>query len=61
MRRFILLLTLFTILLALPIVAGARAVYPEVIQLKNGFAPEGITEGVGNSFYYGAINGGAIF
>lgn len=61
MRRAILLLTLFAILLALPLAAAARAVYPEVISLENGFAPEGITEGIGNTFYYGALNGGAIF
>lgn len=61
MRRTILFLTLAGLLLALPLAAAARDVYPEVIPLETGFAPEGITEGVGNTFYYGALNGGAIF
>lgn len=61
MRRKIPILTLSTILLILPFAAAATYVYPEVIALEEGFAPEGITEGIGNTFYYGAINGGAIF
>ncbi|HSG17952.1 MAG TPA: hypothetical protein VLE70_16760 [Anaerolineae bacterium] len=61
MKRIILFLILAGLLLALPLAAAARDVYPEVIPLETGFAPEGITAGVGNTFYYGAINGGAIF
>jgi sugar lactone lactonase YvrE len=61
MKRTVLFLTLTAVLLALPVAAAAKAVYQQVIPLPNGFAPEGITEGTGHTFYYGAINGGAIF
>jgi sugar lactone lactonase YvrE len=61
MRRTILLMTLSMLLLALPLAAAAIDIFPEIIHLEKGFAPEGITEGIGNTFYYGAINGGAIF
>lgn len=61
MRRTILFLTLAAVLLALPVAVAARAVYPEVIPLKEGLVPEGITEGTGHTFYYGTLNGGAIF
>jgi sugar lactone lactonase YvrE len=61
MKRLILFFTLVAVLLALPLAAAARDVYPEVIPLETGFAPEGITAGVGHTFYYGALNGGAIF
>jgi hypothetical protein len=47
--------------LALPVAAAAKAVFQEIILLQEGFAPEGITEGIGHTFYYGAMNGGAIF
>jgi hypothetical protein len=61
MRRTVLFLTLGLLLLALPVAVAARGVYPEVIPLPNGLAPEGITEGTGHTFYYGTLNGGAIF
>lgn len=61
MRRTILFVTLTVLLLALPLAVAAKSVYPDVIPLAKGFAPEGITEGRGHTFYYGAINGGAIF
>ena len=61
MKHRILFFILVVVLISLPMAAAARNVYPEVIPLENGFAPEGITEGTGNNFYYGALNGGAIF
>ena len=61
MKHRILFFTLIVFLISLPMAAAARGVYPEVIPLEKGFAPEGITEGTGNTFYYGTLNGGAIF
>lgn len=61
MKHRILFFILVVVLISLPMEAAARKVYPEVIPLENGFAPEGITEGTGNTFYYGTLNGGAIF
>jgi hypothetical protein len=58
MKRKIILLTLAVVLLALPLMAAARAAYQEVIPLETGLVPEGITEGTGNTFYYGTLNGG---
>lgn len=60
MKRVVLFF-LLAIVIALPLAAAARDVYPEVIPLATGLAPEGITTGVGNTFYYGTLNGGAIF
>jgi hypothetical protein len=61
MKHRILFFLLAVVLISLPMAAAARDVYPEVIPLEDGFAPEGITEGTGNTFYYGVLNGGAIF
>jgi sugar lactone lactonase YvrE len=61
MNRKILFLTLVLVLLALPLAAAARPVYPAVIPLQNGLTPEGITGGKGHTFYYGTLTGGAIF
>ena len=61
MKRKVLFLTLALVLLALPLAAAARPVYPAVIPLQNGLTPEGITAGEGNTFYYGTLTGGAIF
>ncbi|NCF66966.1 MAG: superoxide dismutase [Chloroflexi bacterium] len=61
MKHRILFFILIVVLISLPMAAAARDVYPEVIPLENGFAPEGIAEGTGNNFYYGTLNGGAIF
>ena len=61
MKHRILFFILVVVLISLPMAAAARDVYPEVIPLEDGFAPEGITEGTGNTFYYGTLNGGAIF
>jgi sugar lactone lactonase YvrE len=59
MRRIVLTLAA-TAVLVTP-VALAQAVYPEKIPLPNGFAPEGIAIGTGNTFYVGSIPTGAIF
>jgi len=45
--------------LAAPAAAGGR--YPETIPLPNGWQPEGIATGKGNSFYSGSRATGAIF
>jgi hypothetical protein len=45
--------------LAAPAAAGGR--YPDTIPLPNGWQPEGIATGKGNSFYSGSRATGAIF
>jgi sugar lactone lactonase YvrE len=47
-------------LLAIGVVAGAAA-FPQVIQLPDGFQPEGIEVGKGNTFYVGSRVTGAIY
>jgi sugar lactone lactonase YvrE len=47
-------------LLAIGVVAGAAA-FPPVIHLPNGFQPEGIEVGNGNTFYVGSRTTGAIY
>lgn len=64
MRKLILPISLFILLalaFTLPGPAIAKAVFPEVIPLFNGFQPEGITAGKGHTAYTGSLNGGAIF
>lgn len=57
---FIVLLLLAA--LAIPLTSVlAREAYPEVIPLPDGFQPEGIAAGKGNTFYTGSLNQGAIF
>jgi sugar lactone lactonase YvrE len=48
-----------SLLLAPP--ATARTSFPEVISLPNGFQPEGITAGRGNTFFVGSLVDGAIY
>src|SRR4029453_1768984 len=49
-------------LLAIGVVAGAAAFpFPQVIKLPNGFQPEGIEVGKGNTFYVGSRLTGAIY
>jgi sugar lactone lactonase YvrE len=55
----VLLLTTFACL-AVP-TALAKGTFPETIQLPNGFQPEGIAVGKGNTFYVGSIPTGAVF
>lgn len=61
MKRYIPYFILFVVLLSLPLAAAAKDKFPVIIPTENGFMPEGITEGAGNTFYYGIINGGAIY
>lgn len=48
-------------LLSLPAAAFASAVFPDVIPLPNGFAPEGIAIGRGTTFYTGSLATGAVY
>jgi sugar lactone lactonase YvrE len=57
MKRILTIVTLLC--LAAPAAAGSR--YPETIPLPNGWQPEGIATGKGNSFYAGSRATGAIF
>jgi sugar lactone lactonase YvrE len=59
MRRLVLLLT-FLACLAVP-AALAKGSFPETIPLPNGFAPEGIAVGNGDTFYVGSIPTGAVY
>ncbi len=59
--RMLLLLGLL-LALALPGVAAAQApVFPDLIQLPVGFAPEGIAVGRGTSFYTGSLADGSVY
>lgn len=56
------LLIISMLVLVVPLFSvAAKAAYPEVIPLQNGFQPEGIALGTGNTFYTGSLNGGAVF
>jgi len=59
MRRLMILLTI----LACLVVPGALAKgsFPETIPLPNGFQPEGIAVGKGDTFYVGSIPTGAVY
>lgn len=57
MRRILTIVLLLC--LAAPAAAGGR--YPETIELPNGWQPEGIATGTGNSFYAGSRATGAIY
>ena len=57
MRRILTIVLLLC--LAAPAAAGGR--YPETIELPNGWQPEGIATGKGNSFYAGSRATGAIY
>lgn len=59
MRRLVLLLTILACL-AVP-AALAKGSFPETIPLPNGFAPEGIAVGKGDTFYVGSIPTGAVY
>lgn len=41
--------------------SAVAAIFPDIIQLPNGFQPEGITVGNGNTFYVGSIPTGAVY
>lgn len=56
------LFTLFVIALSLfTIGSTSTAPFPDVIQLPDGFQPEGIASGTGTTFYVGSIPTGAIY
>ena len=59
MRRLVLLLTTLACL-AVP-AALAKGSFPETIPLPNGFQPEGIAVGKGDTFYVGSIPTGAVY
>jgi hypothetical protein len=59
MRRT-LLAALFGLALLMPFAAGATSRFPERIDLPNGFRPEGIAIGPGDTFYVGSIPTGAV-
>ena len=58
MRRI--LLTLVLLALAAPI-ALAQEAFPKKIALPDGFAPEGLAIGTGNTFYVGSVGTGAVY
>ena len=58
MRRIILVSTAVLALAASA--AFAQAVYPKKIALPDGFAPEGLEIGNGNTFYVGSVANGAV-
>jgi hypothetical protein len=59
MRRTHLLVALAGLVLVLPLVAtGAKR--PDHIDLPNGWQPEGIAIGKGNTFYVGSIPTGRV-
>jgi hypothetical protein len=49
------------LLLAVVPVANAVQIFPDLIQLPNGWRPEGIAEGRGTSFCVGSLVNGAIY
>lgn len=59
MRR-ILLLTAFLVVMTAT-AATAKSSFPEVIPLPNGWQPEGIAVGNGNTFFVGSIPTGAVY
>jgi sugar lactone lactonase YvrE len=62
MRRTVLLSLLSALVVALTAsVALAKASFPEVIALPNGWQPEGIAIGNGTTFYVGSIPTGAVY
>jgi sugar lactone lactonase YvrE len=58
MRRIILVVTALLALAASA--AFAQAVYPKKIALPDGFAPEGLEIGNGDTFYVGSVGNGAV-
>ena len=46
---------------AAPVLARGTDFFPKVIDLPNGFQPEGISIGRGTSFYVGSLVNGAIY
>ncbi len=63
MRRMNLLFTLTVVLMMLfsTVAAAANDSFPKIIQLPNGWRPEGIAAGKGNDFYVGSLANGAVY
>ncbi len=64
MRRLIVLLTAFAILLTILAPAALAApgqAFPKILPLPDGFAPEGVAVGRGTTFYVGSLAGGAVY
>ncbi len=59
MRRTLLMTALVAVVAASA--ALAKASFPQTIALPNGWQPEGITVGDGNTFYVGSIPTGAVY
>lgn len=61
MRRSIFLLAAVALFAGLSVSGVSAKAFPEVIQLPNGWAPEGIAVGRGSTFYVGSLATGAIY
>jgi len=64
MRRTITLLSALIILLTILAPAALAApgqAFPKILPLPDGFAPEGVAVGSGNTFYVGSLAGGAVY
>jgi sugar lactone lactonase YvrE len=59
LRRMLLMTALVAVVAASA--ALAKASFPQTIALPNGWQPEGITVGDGNTFYVGSIPTGAVY
>ena len=55
------LIALMASALLLAVALGASPVYPKIIELPDGFFPEGIEVGRGSTFYVGSLLDGAIY
>ena len=60
MKGRLLVVSAAALVLAVPVAFGKNS-FPAVISLPNGFQPEGIAAGNGNTFYAGSIPTGAIY
>jgi sugar lactone lactonase YvrE len=59
-RRSLMILLLIALSVAMIAAAPVRA-FPDVIELPDGFQPEGIAVGKGSTFYVGSIPTGAVY
>jgi sugar lactone lactonase YvrE len=61
MRHLRVLLLAMAVLMTVVAPAGAKASYPEIIDLPGGFFPEGVARGFGTTIYAGSLVDGAIW
>ena len=61
MRRPVLAIAMFVIVLVLAGSPALAAAYPDSIPLPDGFYPEGIEVGIGHDFYVGSLLDGAVY